>query len=87
MTKYVDIIPQLDKPQDECGVFGIYKNDDDINVVAIRINVCNNSFTCHIKKIRFRIYRKKQSNRFFWNSKVAVGRSIISDLIRRIIII
>ena len=23
-----------EKPQDECGVFGIYVNDDDINSVA-----------------------------------------------------
>lgn len=28
MTKYVDINPQLDKLNDECGVFGIYNNDN-----------------------------------------------------------
>ena len=35
MTKYVDINPALDKAMDECGVFGIYKNNDDLNVVTI----------------------------------------------------
>lgn len=35
IKNYVDIYPQLDKANDECGVFGIYKNDDDIDVVGI----------------------------------------------------
>lgn len=35
MTKYVDINPALDKAMDECGVFGIYKNNEDLNVVSI----------------------------------------------------
>ncbi len=32
---YITINPALDKAMDECGVFGIYKNNDDINVVSI----------------------------------------------------
>ena len=35
MTKCVDICPALDKANDECGVFGIYKNNDDLNVVSV----------------------------------------------------
>lgn len=35
MTKYVDINPRIDKVQDECGVFGIYRNDDDLNVISL----------------------------------------------------
>lgn len=36
MTKnYVDIDLKLDKVNDECGVFGIYRNDDDIDSVAV----------------------------------------------------
>lgn len=35
MKDYVDIIPALDKANDECGVFGIYKNNDDLDVVSI----------------------------------------------------
>lgn len=34
IKNYVDIDTKLDKVNDECGVFGIYRNDDDINVVA-----------------------------------------------------
>lgn len=32
---YAEINPALDKAMDECGVFGIYKNNDDLDVVAI----------------------------------------------------
>ena len=36
MTKnYVELNPASDKVMDECGVFGIYKNNDDLNVVSI----------------------------------------------------
>lgn len=35
MTNFVEINPALDKANDECGVFGIYKNNDDINVVSV----------------------------------------------------
>ena len=34
IKNYVDIDTKLDKVNDECGVFGIYRNDDDIYVVA-----------------------------------------------------
>ncbi len=37
MIKYVDINPKLDKANDECGVFGIYKNDDELNSVEITL--------------------------------------------------
>ena len=33
IKNYVDIDTKLDKVNDECGVFGIYRNDDDIDVV------------------------------------------------------
>ena len=32
---YVDIDIKKDKAVDECGVFGIYRNDEDINSVEI----------------------------------------------------
>ena len=32
---YAEINPALDKAMDECGVFGIYKNNDDLDVAAI----------------------------------------------------
>ena len=35
ITKYVDINPQLDKVNDECGVFGIYKNNPELDVVGL----------------------------------------------------
>ena len=35
MTKCVTIYPELDKANDECGVFGIYRNDNNINVVSL----------------------------------------------------
>ncbi len=35
MKNYVDITPALDKANDECGVFGIYRNDEALNVVAV----------------------------------------------------
>lgn len=35
INNYIDIYPQLDKFNDECGVFGFYKNDDDIDIVSI----------------------------------------------------
>ena len=35
MTNFVTIQPALDKANDECGVFGIYKNNDDLDVVAV----------------------------------------------------
>lgn len=35
MINQVEINPALDKAMDECGVFGIYKNNDDLNVVSI----------------------------------------------------
>ncbi|MCQ2514744.1 MAG: amidophosphoribosyltransferase [Ruminococcus sp.] len=35
IEKYIDIDKRLDKINDECGVFGIYRNDDDINSVLI----------------------------------------------------
>lgn len=36
MTKnYIDIYPQLDKINDECGVFGFYKNDVDTDIVSV----------------------------------------------------
>lgn len=35
MTNYVKITPGLDKVMDECGVFGIYKNNEDINLVSV----------------------------------------------------
>lgn len=35
MKNYVDIIPALDKANDECGVFGIYKSNPELNVVNI----------------------------------------------------
>ena len=35
MDKYADFYPAFDKIHDECGVFGIYKNNDDINVVSV----------------------------------------------------
>ena len=35
MTKYREFYPDHDKPMDECGVFGIYRNNDDLNVVTI----------------------------------------------------
>ena len=38
MTKYVDIYPALDKANDECGVFGIYKNNDDLNAVTVTLD-------------------------------------------------
>ena len=34
MTKYVNIDERLDKANDECGVFGIYNNDD-LDTIAI----------------------------------------------------
>lgn len=35
IRKYVDIDQGLDKVKDECGVFGIYRNDDDLDSVSI----------------------------------------------------
>ncbi len=35
MTQYREFYPDHDKPMDECGVFGIYRNNDDLNVVTI----------------------------------------------------
>lgn len=35
IRNFVDIDPKLDKINDECGVFGIYKNDEDIDIVAV----------------------------------------------------
>lgn len=35
ITKYVDINTQLDKVNDECGVFGIYRNDENLDSVSI----------------------------------------------------
>ena len=35
MKKYADFNPALDKAHDECGVFGIYKFNDDLNVVSV----------------------------------------------------
>ncbi|MCD8025945.1 MAG: amidophosphoribosyltransferase [Clostridiales bacterium] len=35
IKNYVDINTKLDKVNDECGVFGFYKNDDDLDAVAI----------------------------------------------------
>ena len=35
IKNYVDINTQLDKFNDECGVFGIYRNDEDLDSVAI----------------------------------------------------
>lgn len=35
MNNYIEIDPALDKVNDECGVFGIYRNNDDINVVTV----------------------------------------------------
>lgn len=35
IKKYVDINTKRDKAFDECGVFGIYRNDEDINVVEV----------------------------------------------------
>lgn len=32
---YVDIIPKYDKVNDECGVFGIYRNEEELDSVAI----------------------------------------------------
>ena len=37
IKNYVDIDTKLDKINDECGVFGIYRNDDDIDVVAAQM--------------------------------------------------
>ncbi len=37
ITKYVDITPKFDKANDECGVFGIYRNDDDMDSVEITL--------------------------------------------------
>lgn len=35
INKYVNIDEQLDKIHEECGVFGFYRNDDDLDSVAI----------------------------------------------------
>ena len=35
MNKYAAFEPAPDKVHDECGVFGFYKNNDDINVVSV----------------------------------------------------
>lgn len=35
MNQFALIDPALDKANDECGVFGIYKNNDDLDVVSI----------------------------------------------------
>ena len=35
MTQYREFYPDHDKPMDECGVFGIYRNNDDLNVVTV----------------------------------------------------
>ena len=35
INNYVEITPARDKVMDECGVFGIYKNNDDLNVVSV----------------------------------------------------
>ncbi|MEE0869501.1 MAG: amidophosphoribosyltransferase, partial [Ruminococcus sp.] len=35
IKNFVDIDTKLDKFNDECGVFGIYRNDDDLDSVAI----------------------------------------------------
>ena len=35
IKNFVDIDTKLDKCNDECGVFGIYRNDDDLDSVAI----------------------------------------------------
>ena len=35
MKNYAVINPALDKAMDECGVFGIYKNNDELDLVAI----------------------------------------------------
>ena len=35
MTQYREFYPDHDKPKDECGVFGIYRNNDDLNVVTV----------------------------------------------------
>ncbi len=35
IKKYVDIYQKYDKVNDECGVFGVYRNDDDLDSVAM----------------------------------------------------
>ena len=35
MNQFAIIDPARDKANDECGVFGIYKNNDDLNIVSI----------------------------------------------------
>ena len=35
MNQFAVIDPTRDKVNDECGVFGIYKNNDDLDVVSI----------------------------------------------------
>ncbi len=35
MNKNADFNPALDKAHDECGVFGIYKFNDDLNIVSV----------------------------------------------------
>ncbi len=35
ITHFVDINSKLDKANDECGVFGFYRNDDEIDIVSI----------------------------------------------------
>ena len=35
IKNFVDIDTKLDKFNDECGVFGIYRNDDNLDSVAI----------------------------------------------------
>ena len=59
IKNYVDIDTKLDKVNDECGVFGIYRNDDDIDVVAAandalyRLIAC-----CYINTCRFVAFGK-----------------------------
>ena len=33
IKKYVDIYQKYDKVNDECGVFGVYRNDDDLTAL------------------------------------------------------
>ncbi len=35
IKNYIDIDPMLDKVNDECGVFGIYRNDDDLDSISL----------------------------------------------------
>ncbi len=35
MNQFAIIDPARDKANDECGVFGIYKNNDELDVVSI----------------------------------------------------